>query len=43
MLHPNYHNSFNPVTTSRYDLPERAEVTLTIYDILGWEVVQPET
>ncbi len=37
-LHPAYPNPFNPVTTLRYDLPQRADVTLTIYDILGREV-----
>ena len=37
-LHPAYPNPFNPVTTLRYDLPRRAEVALTIYDILGREV-----
>ena len=39
-LMQNYPNPFNPVTTLRYDLPQRAEVTLTIYDILGREVVR---
>ena len=38
VLHPNYPNPFNPTTTLRYDLPERSEVTLMIYDILGREV-----
>ena len=37
-LHPAYPNPFNPVTTLRYDLPERAELALTIYDLLGREV-----
>ena len=37
-LHQNYPNPFNPTTTLRYDLPERAYVVLTIYDILGREV-----
>ncbi|MEE9166727.1 MAG: M28 family peptidase [Candidatus Neomarinimicrobiota bacterium] len=33
----NYPNPFNPVTTLRYDLPERSEVVLTVYDIMGRE------
>ncbi len=37
-LHANYPNPFNPVTTLRYDLPERANVELTIFDILGRQV-----
>lgn len=37
-LFQNYPNPFNPVTTVRYGLPERAEVTLVIYDILGRKV-----
>lgn len=38
ILHQNYPNPFNPVTTLRYDIPERSEVVLTIYDILGRQV-----
>ena len=37
-IQQNYPNPFNPITTLRYDLPERSEVTLTIYDILGRQV-----
>ena len=39
-LHQNYPNPFNPITTIRYDLPQEGHVLLTIYDILGREVVQ---
>ena len=39
-LYPAYPNPFNPVTTLRYDLPEQAQVTLTIYDLMGREVTQ---
>ncbi len=37
-LHQNYPNPFNPRATLGYDLPERSEVVLTIYDILGRRV-----
>jgi len=37
-LYQNTPNPFNPMTTVRYDLPERANVELTIYDVLGREV-----
>ena len=39
-LHHNHPNSFNPITSLRYDLPEQAQVTLTIYNMLGREVSQ---
>lgn len=38
MLHANYPNPFNPVTTLKFDLPFDSEVTLTVYDMLGREV-----
>jgi hypothetical protein len=39
-LHQNYPNPFNPITSLRYDLPEQAQVTLIIYDLMGREVTQ---
>ncbi|MCS5651827.1 MAG: T9SS type A sorting domain-containing protein, partial [Candidatus Marinimicrobia bacterium] len=37
-LFHNYPNPFNPTTIISYDLPERAQVTLDIYDILGKQI-----
>ena len=34
-LHQNYPNPFNPTTMLRYDLPEDALVTITIFDVMG--------
>ena len=39
-LHYNYPNPFNPITSLRYDLPEQAQVMLTIYDLMGREITQ---
>ena len=39
-LHQNYPNPFNPITNLRYDLPEQARVTLTVFDLMGREVTQ---
>jgi len=35
MVHNNYPNPFNPVTTLRYELPENGIVNITIYDLMG--------
>ena len=37
-LHQNYPNPFNPITSFRYELPEKSHVTIEIYDMLGREV-----
>jgi len=37
-LYQNYPNPFNPTTTIEFDIPERTNVKLIIYDILGREV-----
>jgi len=37
-LYQNYPNPFNPVTRIKYSIPERSNVSLTVYDIVGSKV-----
>ena len=37
-LHDNYPNPFNPKTQIRFDLPQRNNVNITIYNTLGQRV-----
>jgi hypothetical protein len=39
-LHQNYPNPFNPSTQFNFDLPEAANVSLVVYDVLGRQVVE---
>lgn len=40
VLHGNYPNPFNPSTRIQFDLPERAQVTLQVMDVLGRKVIE---
>lgn len=37
-LHPNFPNPFNPTTTIPYEISEKGNVTMTVYDIKGREM-----
>jgi hypothetical protein len=37
-LYQNYPNPFNPETKIRYEIKDKSEVDLTVYDLLGREV-----
>ena len=37
-LHQNYPNPFNPVTLIQFDVPKRADLVLSVYDLLGRRV-----
>ncbi|MCH8023907.1 MAG: T9SS type A sorting domain-containing protein [Candidatus Marinimicrobia bacterium] len=38
VLRQNYPNPFNPLTTVEFDLPQAANVSLVVYDLMGREV-----
>ena len=37
-LHQNYPNPFNPTTTIAFELPLRADATLSVFDVTGRRV-----
>ncbi len=38
-LHPAFPNPFNPVTTIKYDLPKSSRIELTVFNIMGQEII----
>ena len=38
LLRNNYPNPFNPTTTIEYEIPERSNVVLKVFDVLGKEI-----
>jgi len=40
-LHQNYPNPFNPITAIKYDIAKSVNVKITVYDILGREIMIP--
>jgi hypothetical protein len=38
VLHQNYPNPFNPSTTIKFSLPQRSEIKLTLYNMLGQKI-----
>ena len=39
-LYQNYPNPFNPVTKIKYDLNQACDVKISIYDLVGREIIQ---